>query len=100
MRMHSEQHLIISLPTLPVQACYFFRLFLLRAVTLSVPLPLHVCSGLYHTFTNGCSWGGDQIDDTPAEASPASGCPMGRDSCPGDGRRDPVRNYMNYSFDR
>ncbi|WIA17880.1 hypothetical protein OEZ85_009380 [Tetradesmus obliquus] len=55
--------------------------------------------GLYHTFTNGCNWGGDQIDDTPAEASAASGCPLWRDSCPGDGRRDPVQNYMDYSFD-
>ncbi|KAG2005589.1 metalloprotease [Coprinopsis cinerea AmutBmut pab1-1] len=33
-----------------------------------------------------------------AEATPANGCPIGRDTCPGGGP-DPVQNYMDYSYD-
>jgi len=38
------------------------------------------------------------VDDTPAQASPTSGCPEGRDSCPAAGL-DPIHNYMDYSYD-
>jgi hypothetical protein len=54
--------------------------------------------GLFHTFENGCDAPGDFVDDTPFEASPAFGCPVGRNSCP-DPPLDPIHNYMDYGDD-
>jgi len=55
--------------------------------------------GLFHTFEGGCDNGvGDNIADTPPQASGSEGCPVGRDSCPGDGP-DLINNFMDYSYD-
>lgn len=59
--------------------------------------------GLSHTFNyfGICSTNGDDgISDTPIQKSPSYECNYEKDSCPNYPGKDPVWNYMDYSFDR
>jgi len=57
--------------------------------------------GLYHTFENGCSNPGDEVDDTPYQADGANvfSCSSKLDTCLTEGK-DPVHNFMSYGDDK
>ncbi|VUC23353.1 unnamed protein product [Clonostachys rosea] len=55
--------------------------------------------GLIHVFTDTCGGNGDEVEDTPEQATETYGCPIGKDSCPDFPGVDSIHNYMDYSDD-
>jgi hypothetical protein len=56
--------------------------------------------GLWHTFQDGCSGAGDEVDDTPSHSSAVFGCPgEGRNGSCSPDEKAPINNYMNYTDD-
>jgi hypothetical protein len=55
--------------------------------------------GLQHTFEGGCTRTNDLVADTEPEASPAFGCPIGRNTCRSTRTGDPIFNFMDYTDD-
>ena len=54
--------------------------------------------GLYHTFQNGCTSPGDEVDDTPYHLANYN-CPSENTNTCSQIGNDPVHNYMNYTSD-
>jgi len=52
--------------------------------------------GLYHTFENGCTAPGDEVNDTPEQEEANYGCPSNPYSC---NSYDDVGNFMDYMDD-
>ena len=63
-------------------------------------MPLHAWHGVNYSYSFAhpirplCSGNGDWIEDTPPQATATSGCPVGKDTCVGDGV-DSITNYMD-----
>ena len=57
--------------------------------------------GLFHTFENGCTSPGDEVDDTPyqADGKEIFFCHDTADTCRSAGK-DPVHNFMSYGNDK
>ncbi|HNA98510.1 MAG TPA: zinc metalloprotease [Marmoricola sp.] len=54
--------------------------------------------GLLHPWQGGCADPNDGVADTPATAGPSYYCDDDADTCTAPGL-DPIRNFMNYSYD-